>query len=156
MARFNTSIPTKKTSTELFSEAEQESESTRAYLRRFNVEMLKVEELIEPIVSEALIKGVKEHVLWRELYVLPYRSLFEVNQIMENHIQIEGANLLRHVCSCFYKDNQHQWFSKWNNHGTRRAFLIPVTQITLRCIILYKNVSFLNMNDLFKMAFHFL
>jgi hypothetical protein len=108
VARFNTSIPTKKTSTELFSEAKQEGESTRAYLTRFNVEMLKVEELIEPIASEALIKGVKEHVLWRKLYVLPYRSLSEVNQLMENHIQIEGVNLLRHVCSCFYKDNQHQ------------------------------------------------
>jgi hypothetical protein len=31
-------------------------------LRRFNVEMLKVEELIEPIALEALIKGVRKHI----------------------------------------------------------------------------------------------
>jgi hypothetical protein len=33
---------------------------------------------------------------------------------------------------------------------------IPITQITSGCIILDKNVSFLYMNDLFKMNFHFL
>jgi hypothetical protein len=32
---------------------------------------------------------------------------------------------------------------------------IPVTQLPLGCIILNKNVSFLNMNDLFKMTFLF-
>jgi hypothetical protein len=37
-----------------------------------------------------------------------------------------------------------------------RTSLIPITQIISGCIILDKNVSFLNMNDLFKMTFYFL
>jgi hypothetical protein len=32
-------------------------------LRRFNVKMLKMEELIEPVALEALIRGEREHVL---------------------------------------------------------------------------------------------
>jgi len=58
------------------------------------VKMLKVEELIEPVALEALIKGVREHVLWRKLYILPNKSLSKVKQFMENHIQFEEANLL--------------------------------------------------------------
>jgi hypothetical protein len=56
--------------------------------------MLKVEELIEPVALEALIKGVREHVLWRKLYILPDKSLSKVKQFMENHIRFEKANLL--------------------------------------------------------------
>jgi hypothetical protein len=59
VARFSTSIPTKKTFIELFSVTQQEGESTQVYLRRSNVEMLKVEELIEPIALEAFNKRSK-------------------------------------------------------------------------------------------------
>jgi hypothetical protein len=31
-----------------------------------------------------------------------------------------------------------------------------ITQVTSGCIILDKNINFLNMNDLFKITFHFL
>jgi hypothetical protein len=36
-----------------------------------------------------------------------------------------------------------------------KASLILITQIILGCIILDKNISFLNMNNLFKITFHF-
>jgi hypothetical protein len=36
--------------------------------------MIKVEELIELIASKALISGVKERFLWKEMYDLPDRS----------------------------------------------------------------------------------
>jgi len=57
---FSTSIPIKKTSTKLFSIVKQEGKSTRAYLKRFNVKMLKMEELIELV---AIIRRVREHAL---------------------------------------------------------------------------------------------
>jgi arginyl-tRNA synthetase len=59
--RFSTSIPINKSSTELFGVTQQEDEFTRAYLKRFNEEMLKVEELLEQVALEALIRGVREH-----------------------------------------------------------------------------------------------
>jgi hypothetical protein len=60
---FSTNIPTRKTFIKLFSWAQQDGESTWVYLRRFNVKMLKMEELIEPVALEALIRGEREHVL---------------------------------------------------------------------------------------------
>jgi hypothetical protein len=56
--------------------------------------MLKVEELIEPIASEALIKGIREHAQWKKLYVLPNKSLSKVKQFIENYIRIEKVSLL--------------------------------------------------------------
>ena len=63
VACFSNNIPTKKTFTKLFSVAQQKGESIRAYLRRFNTEMFKVEELIESVALEALIRGVRKHAL---------------------------------------------------------------------------------------------
>ena len=48
---------------ELFGVTHQESEHTRTYLKRFNKETLKVEQLLKSIALKALIKGVKEHAL---------------------------------------------------------------------------------------------
>jgi hypothetical protein len=50
VAHFNISISLKRSSTELFRVTQLEGESTQAYLRRFNEEILKVEELIKPTV----------------------------------------------------------------------------------------------------------
>ena len=47
VACFSTDILAKKTSTKLFSVAQQENEYTHTYLKRFNSEMLKVEELFK-------------------------------------------------------------------------------------------------------------
>jgi len=53
VACFSTNIPSNKISIELFGVTQQECESTRAYLKRFNKKMLKVEELFELIALEA-------------------------------------------------------------------------------------------------------
>jgi len=55
MARFNTNIPVYG----LFDVTQQEDKSTRAFLKRFNKEMLKVDELCKPMALEALIRGVR-------------------------------------------------------------------------------------------------
>jgi hypothetical protein len=60
VAHFSTSILARKSSTELFGITEVKDEFIRVYLKTFNKEMLKVEELIELIALEALISGVKE------------------------------------------------------------------------------------------------
>jgi hypothetical protein len=46
---------------ELFGVTQQEGEFTRTYLKRFNEKMLKVEELLEQVALEALIRRVREH-----------------------------------------------------------------------------------------------
>jgi hypothetical protein len=58
--------------------------------------MLKVKKLLELVALEALIRGVREHVIQRKLYTLPDRSLLKVKQVMKNHIRVEDANLLRY------------------------------------------------------------
>jgi hypothetical protein len=45
---FNTNIPIKKSSIKVFGVTQSDGESIRVYLKRFNEEMLKVEELIKP------------------------------------------------------------------------------------------------------------
>jgi hypothetical protein len=47
----------------LFGVIQQDNEFTRAYLKRYNEKMLKVEEIFESITLKALIKGVTEHVI---------------------------------------------------------------------------------------------
>ena len=61
MSQFRTNMLANKISTKLFSITQIGGEFTRAYLKMYNKEMLKVEELIEIIASEAMINGVREH-----------------------------------------------------------------------------------------------
>lgn len=80
----NTSIPARKSLTKLFGITQIKNKSTRPYMKRFSEKMFKVEELIELIKSYALISGVKEKTLWKELYALRDRWLLEVKQTMKN------------------------------------------------------------------------
>jgi hypothetical protein len=70
-------------------------------LKRFNKKMLKLEELIELVTSKALINGVREHSLWKDLYALPDRSLLKV-KVIENHMWVEKTIILRHESPHFY------------------------------------------------------
>ena len=63
VAHFSTSITAKKNFKKLFSVMQQEDKTTQVYLKRFNEEMLKMQELIESVALEALIRGVREHAL---------------------------------------------------------------------------------------------
>jgi len=71
VACFSTSILARKSSTELFGITKVKDEFMRVYLKTFNKEMLKVEELIELIALEALISGVKEKKSYRKS-CMPY------------------------------------------------------------------------------------
>uniref|UniRef100_U7E2F4 Retrotransposon gag domain-containing protein n=1 Tax=Populus trichocarpa TaxID=3694 RepID=U7E2F4_POPTR len=91
VARFSTSIPMKKSFAELFRVIQGGKESTLAYMRRFNEEMLQVKDLLEPITCEALIKGVRNEELWKQLHPLQNRTLKRVKQMIESHIRVEEA-----------------------------------------------------------------
>jgi hypothetical protein len=58
-------------------------------LKRFNEEILKVDELIKLIATKALISRMRECSPWKDLYVLLDRSLLQVKQVMKNHIRVE-------------------------------------------------------------------
>jgi hypothetical protein len=61
-----------------------------------------------------LIYGVREHDLWRKIYILLDRSLLKVKQVIKNHIRVGKVNMLQHVPLYFYKENQSEKPSKWN------------------------------------------
>jgi hypothetical protein len=53
----------KKSLTELVSITQLKGESARAYLKRFNEKMLKVENLLELMAIKALISGINNYSL---------------------------------------------------------------------------------------------
>ena len=113
MACLSMSIPAKKSSTKLFGITQIEDESTRVYLKRFDVEMLKVEDLIKHIASEALINGQKEKKTFqRELYVLSGR-LLKIKQTIQSHIRVEEASTLCYGPPHFFRDKQTKRSLKW-------------------------------------------
>lgn len=63
VTHFNISIPTRISSTKLFGITQTYDESTRAYLKQFNEEIIKVKKLIEYAAYEGLINGGKEKTL---------------------------------------------------------------------------------------------
>lgn len=63
--------------------------------------MLKMKRLLESVASKVLISEVKEHTLGRELYALLDKSLFKMKRVIENHIWVEEASVLRHEPPCF-------------------------------------------------------
>lgn len=74
--------------------------------------MLKMKKLLESVVSKVLISEVKEHTLQRESYALLDKSLFKMKRVIENHIWVEEASVLRHEHPCFYKECQVKGLSK--------------------------------------------
>jgi hypothetical protein len=50
--------------------------------------MLQVEDLLEPIAYEALIKGVRNEELWKQLHPLRNRTLLRVKHMIESHIRV--------------------------------------------------------------------
>jgi len=87
--------------------------------------MLKVKELLKQVALEALIWGVKKHVIWRKLYALPDKNLSKVKQFMENHIRVEGVSLLWHEPLYFCKDNQREWPSNEVIKVVKSNILVP-------------------------------
>lgn len=71
-----------------------------------------MKKLLESIASKVLISEVKEHTLRREFYALLDKSLFKMKRVIENHIWVEKASVLRHEPPCFYKECQVKGSSK--------------------------------------------
>jgi hypothetical protein len=88
-------------------------------LKRFNKEMFKVNKLIDLVALKALISGVKEHYLWKNLYALLGRSLLKVKQAMKNHIWVEEASMLRYGPLYFYQEVEDKKSFKWNRSPTK-------------------------------------
>lgn len=80
--------------------------------------MFKVKKLIDLVALKALISGVKEHSLWKNLYALLDRSLLKVKQAMENHIRVEEANILRYKPPSLYQEVEDEKPFKWNRSPT--------------------------------------
>jgi hypothetical protein len=57
--------------------------------------MRSVEDLFEPIATEALINEVYNYSLWQRLYILPDKSLLSVKHVMKNYIKVEEASITR-------------------------------------------------------------
>jgi hypothetical protein len=50
-----------------------------------------VEDLLEPIASEDLIKGVRNEKLWKQLHLLRNITFLRVKRMIESHIRVEEA-----------------------------------------------------------------
>ena len=87
----------------------------RAYMKRFNEEMLKLKDLIELIALEALIRRVREKHLWKELYALLDRRLLKVKEAMENYIRVKETSTLCHDPPHFSRDKQLDRSPKWGH-----------------------------------------
>jgi hypothetical protein len=81
--------------------------------------MFKVKKLIDLVALKALISGVKEHSLRKNLYALLDRSLLKVKQAMKNHIWVEEASMLRYGPPRFYQKVEDEKPFKWNRSPTK-------------------------------------
>ena len=61
--------------------------------------MLQVEDLLEPIACEPLIKRVKSEKLWKQLHPIQDKTLLRVKQMVESHIRVEEALVARKISS---------------------------------------------------------
>ena len=61
IAHLRKNIYMEKSSIKLFFNTQLEGENTRAYPKRFNEEILKVENLLEPMAIKALISGINNY-----------------------------------------------------------------------------------------------
>jgi len=57
--------------------------------------MLQVEDLLEPIACEDLIKGVKNEKLWKQLHLLCNITFLRVKRMIKSHIRVEEALVAR-------------------------------------------------------------
>jgi hypothetical protein len=53
-----------------------------------------VEDLLEPIACEALIKEVKSEELWKQFHSLQDKTLLGVKEMIKSHVRVEEALLL--------------------------------------------------------------
>jgi hypothetical protein len=66
--------------------------------------MLCVENVLEPITTEALTNEVYYYYLWERLYTLSDKNLLNIKQTMKKFTRVEGASITRQGYPCFYKE----------------------------------------------------
>jgi hypothetical protein len=72
--------------------------------------MLSMQNLLEPITTEALINEVYNYFLWERLYIVPEKNLLSIKNTMENYIRVKEASVTR---------QKHQKKLVWPDKGTQ-------------------------------------
>jgi len=98
--------------------------------RQVYKEMFKVKELLKLIALEVLIRGVREHALWRKHYALPNKSLLKVKQVVARvrrrsekiHSQILDVGILEKIRKNRETRNSCFLFVETRNGSCRLVF----------------------------------
>jgi hypothetical protein len=62
-----------------------------------------MENLLELIITEALINRVPHYLLYEHIYTPHDKTFVKVKQVMENHIRAEEANVTKQGHHCLQK-----------------------------------------------------
>ena len=89
ISHFSTNIRAKNSIIDLIIITQWDDENTRACLLRFNEEMISMNDLREPIITEAMINWFYNYSLWEMLYTLPSKNVFSIKHEMEDYIRVE-------------------------------------------------------------------
>jgi hypothetical protein len=89
ISHFSTNIRAKNSIIDLIIITQWDDENTRACLWRFNKEMISMNDLREPIITEAMINWFYNYSLWEMLYTLPSKNVFSIKHEMEDYIRVE-------------------------------------------------------------------
>ena len=57
--------------------------------------MLRVEDLLKPIITESLNNWVYNNFLWERLYTFLDKNLFSIKHVMKNHIKMKETSVNR-------------------------------------------------------------
>jgi hypothetical protein len=63
-----------------------------------------MENVLEPITTEALTNELYYYYLWERLYTLLDKNLINIKQTMKIFTGVEGASITRQGYPCFYKE----------------------------------------------------
>ena len=121
ISHFNTSIPTKKSTTKLFVITQRDDENTIAYLQRFNEKTLSVEDLLEPITTKTLINRVYNYSSQEKLYTLPDKDFFSIKHVMDNHIRVKKASMTRQSRPHFHTQEESPSCHKSSTRASKRS-----------------------------------
>lgn len=123
ITRFSTSIPTKRFNWN-FLHYSTRKKNDRAYLKRFNKEMLHVKNLLKHITTKALINGVYNYFLWKMLYTLSEKNFLSIKHTMENYIWVEEDSMIRQGHPPFHKQVEslasHQSRTRTSKRNTEK------------------------------------
>jgi hypothetical protein len=101
ISRFSRSIPTKKSTIELFTVTQQKDKSTTSYLQSCNEEMLNVKRLLNLQLKKLWLIEYTT-ISFREHYTSSLTNLLNMKHIIKNYIRVEKARVTKHDHLCFH------------------------------------------------------